>query len=186
MEELPPYDFATGNTNPESFPSDALADTAAAVIKRLGTELNRYHGKLGHEGLRALMAKRESQREGVPVDPDHLFLLNGSMQGVTLMAEALCDGPTTPGEPGPAVIMEEHCYTGTVNAYGALGLDMVGIPVDGHGMRMDALEKELTRLEAEGRSAKFIYVLATYQNPTGSVMPKARRLELIEIDVLIF
>ncbi len=175
MNDLPPYDFATGNTNAETFPAEALAVTAAAVIRRLGPELNRYPGKLGHAGLRALMARREMEREGVAVDPEHIFLLNGSMQGVTLMAEALCNGP------GDPVVMEEHCYVGTVNAYGGLGLDRVGIPVDGHGMRMDALERELTRLESAGRPAKFIYVLATYQNPTGSMMPRARRLELIAI-----
>ena len=33
-----------------------------------------------HQRLRELMAQRESQREGVDVDPEHLIITNGSMQ----------------------------------------------------------------------------------------------------------
>ena len=39
--------------------------------------------------MRIAMAQRESEREGVEVDPNHLLLTNGSMQGVTLSAETL-------------------------------------------------------------------------------------------------
>lgn len=172
---LPPYDFGTGNTNPETFPAQAFAESAAKVIATLAVDLNRYPGKLGYRPLRELMAARESAREGVPVDPDQLFLINGSMQGVTLAAEALLTLP------GGTVVMEEHCYSGTVNAYKALGVDMVGVPLDGHGMRMDGLEAALSRLAEQGRKAGFIYVLTSYQNPTGSMMPHERRLELIDI-----
>jgi 2-aminoadipate transaminase len=172
---IPPYDFGTGNTNPETFPAEAFAASAAKVIATMAVDLNRYPGKLGHPALRQLMADRESTREGVPVDPDNMFLINGSMQGVTLAAETLCELP------GGIVVMEEHCYSGTVNAYKALGVDMVGVPLDGHGMRMDALDAALTKLADEGRKAGFIYVLTSYQNPTGAMMPTERRLELIEI-----
>ena len=77
--------------------------------------------------------------------------------------------------------MEEYCYSGTISAYRGLGIEMVGLPVDGGGMRTDALENALHRLREEDRSPRFVYVLATYQNPTGSVMPLERRLELLRI-----
>ena len=170
-----PYDFASGNTNPETFPVDDLVEAAGRAIPEVAVALNRYPGKLGHEGLRRLMVRRELDREGVAIDPDTVMLTNGSMQAVTLVAEALGKGRDD------VVVMEEYCYSGTINAYRALGIEMVGVPLDGHGMRMDALEETLERLEREGRSPRFIYVLATYQNPTGSVMPRERRLELIDI-----
>ena len=170
-----PFDFSTGTTNPETFPTDALAEAAARTVRSHGVELNTYPGSLGHEGLRRLMAKRELDREGVRLDPDRIALTNGSMQAVTLVAEALCEGHDD------VVVMEEYCYSGTISAYRGLGIDMIGVPLDGRGMRTDALQATLERLRDEGRPPRFLYVLATYQNPTGSVMPLERRLELLRI-----
>ncbi|MCZ6871006.1 MAG: PLP-dependent aminotransferase family protein, partial [Gammaproteobacteria bacterium] len=169
------YDFGSGTTNPETFPVEALAEAAARAVRNVGTALTRYPGVLGHQGLRELMAKRELEREGVAISPDHIALMNGSMQAVTLVAEALMTGDDD------MVVTEEFTYVGTISAYNRLGLEMLGQPVDQHGMRMDALEQTLAKLADQGRKPRFIYTLASYQNPTGTVMPRERRLELIEI-----
>ena len=169
------YDFGSGRSNPETFPVKALQDAAVNVIERELEELNDYPGKLGFKPLREAMAKRESDREGVPVDPDHIMLTNGSMQAVTLVAEALQDAP------GDTCIVEEYSYPGTLAAYRSLKLDMVGIPLSEEGMRLDVLETELERLAAEDRLPKFIYTITTYQNPTGFTMPRAKRQQMIDI-----
>lgn len=168
------YDFATGNTNPESFPTEALVTAAQRAIPDVARDLNIYPGKLGHPGLRALMVERERDREGITVDCEHLVLTNGSMQAVTLVAETLCGS-------GDPVVMEQSNYPGTINAYRALGIDMVSVPLDGHGMRVDALSDTMKRLYDADTPPKFIYTLATYQNPTGAMMPRARRLEVLEV-----
>ena len=167
------FNFAVGRTNPETFPIERMQRAASAAIAREFEELTDYPGKLGHPGLRAVMARRESEREGVAVDPDRIALTNGSMQAVTLTAEALT-------RPGDTVICEEFTYVGTIGAYRALGIDMQGLPVDGDGMRVDLLEAKLAEL-GEARRPKFIYALTTYQNPTGATMPVERRRRLIEV-----
>jgi len=169
------YDFGSGRSNPETFPVKALQDAAVNVIERELDQLNDYPGKLGFKSLREAMAKRESEREGVPVDPDHIMLTNGSMQAVTLVAEALQDAP------GDTCIVEEFSYPGTLAAYRSLKLDMVGIPLSEEGMRLDVLEEELDRLASADRLPRFIYTITTYQNPTGFTMPRARRQTLIDI-----
>ncbi|MYE13459.1 MAG: PLP-dependent aminotransferase family protein [Gammaproteobacteria bacterium] len=166
-------DFAVGRTNPETFPIERMQRAATEAIAREFVELTDYPGKLGHPGLRAAMARRESEREGVPMDPDRIALTNGSMQGVTLVAEALT-------RPGDTVVCEEFTYVGTIGAYRSLGIDMQGVPVDEDGMRVDLLEAKLDEL-GESRRPKFIYALTTYQNPTGATMPVERRRRLVEI-----
>ena len=167
------FDFAVGRTNPETVPVARLQRAARDAIANEYAELTEYHGKLGHPGLRAAMARRESEREGVDVDPDRLSLMNGSMQAVTLVAEALT-------QPGDAVICEEFTYSGTIAAYRTLGIDMVGLPVDADGMRVEVLEAKLDEL-GEARKPKFIYALTTYQNPTGINMSVDRRRLLVDI-----
>jgi 2-aminoadipate transaminase len=169
------YDFGSGRADPSTFPTKALQDAAVKVIAEQFDEITHYPGNLGHLGMRQAMARREQDREGVSVDPDHVILTNGSMQAVTLTAEALQDMP------GDTVIVEEFNYPGTLSAYRSLKLDMVGIKLDEGGMRLDHMADELARLDKAGKRPKFIYAISTYQNPTGFVMPKARRLEMIEL-----
>ena len=169
------YDFGTGRSDPSTFPAEALQAAAMKVIGEQAEELTMYPGNLGHAGLREAMAKREGEREGVSIDPEHLILTNGSMQAVTLTAEALQE------DKGDTVLVEEFSYPGTLGAYRSLKLDMVGIKLDEGGMRIDHMEEELARLEGEGRRPKFIYAISTYQNPTGFVMPRERRAQMIEL-----
>jgi len=169
------YDFGTGRSDPSTFPTEALQAAAVKVIGEQAEEITRYPGGLGHPGLRAAMARREAEREGVDVDPDHLVLTNGSMQAVTLSAEVLMENK------GDVVLVEEFSYPGTLSAYRSLGLEMVGIRLDEGGMRIEHMEEELARLQAQGRLPRFIYAISTYQNPTGFIMPKARRQQMIEL-----
>ena len=168
------YDFGTGRSDPATFPVAALQAAAVKVIEEERELLTNYPGSLGYEPLRIAMAKREGDREGVYVNPDHIALTNGSMQAVTLVAEALT-------EPNDTVITEEFTYPGTLSAYRSLKLDIHGVGMDEHGMRTDLLKQKLTQLQAEKRLPKFLYVLTNYQNPGGTVMPQFRREELIEI-----
>jgi 2-aminoadipate transaminase len=172
---MPAYDFGSGRTDPQSFPTAELAEAARAAILQFGPELVRYPGDVGHPDLRQLMAAREAKREGVEVNPDHIALMNGSMQAVTLCAEALMR------HPGDIIVCEELTYSGTISAYKGLGATLVGIPVDEDGMRMDALAETMADLHKKGTPPAFIYTLTTYQNPTGSIMPLERRKELLQI-----
>ena len=59
------------------------------------------------------------------------------------------------------------------------GARYIGAPLDGDGIRVDALAAILDRLKAEGVRPKFLYTIPTVQNPTGSVMPVERRVALL-------
>ena len=169
------YDFGSGRSDPSTFPVAGLQAAATKVIAEQAQELTEYPGNLGHPGMRQAMALRETEREGVRVDADHLMLTNGSMQGVTLSAETLQENH------GDTILVEEYSYPGTLSAYRNLKLNMVGIPLDEGGMRPDKVEEQLERLSKENRLPKFIYTISTYQNPTGFVMPVARRRQIIEL-----
>ena len=172
-----------GMTAPEAFPAAEMAEAAGRAILDIGKDFAFYPGDLGHPGLREVLARREADREGVAFDPDELALTNGSMQAVTLVGRVLME------EPGDLVITEETTYSGTLGAYRGLGYRLVGVPVDEQGMDIGALRRTLESLAAAGRKPRFIYTLPTYHNPTGAVMPRERRLGMIdaarEFDVLL-
>ncbi len=172
-----------GMTAPEAFPAAEMAEAAGRAILDIGKDFALYPGDLGHLGLREVLAQREADREGAAFDPDEIALTNGSMQAVTLVGRVLME------RPGDIVITEETTYSGTLGAYRGLGYRLVGVPTDEDGMDIGALRRTLERLEAAGNKPRFIYTLPTYHNPTGAVMPRERRLEMIEaareFDVLL-
>jgi 2-aminoadipate transaminase len=144
--------------------------------------LARYPDPRGYVPLREIAQQRFARNHGMAPPIEEIVLTAGSMQALGLLAQAFIK----PGEP---VVVEEFTYSGTLSAFRRHGADLVGVPLDDDGMRMDALDDALTRLEREGRPARFVYTIASHQNPTGSIMPEARRRELLEIarrhDVLV-
>ncbi|MXX75080.1 MAG: PLP-dependent aminotransferase family protein [Holophagales bacterium] len=171
---LNPIPMRVGMTAPEAFPAAEMAEAAGRAILDIGKDFAFYPGDLGHPGLREVLARREADREGTDFDPDEIALTNGSMQAVTLVGRVLME------EPGDIVITEETTYSGTLGAYRGLGYRLVGVPLDEQGMDIGALRRTLENLTAAGEKPRFIYTLPTYHNPTGAVMPRQRRLEMIE------
>src|ERR1700754_5236762 len=101
-------------------------------------------------------------------------MVSGSLQALDLVnATLLARGDT--------VIVEQDTYQGALNRLTRLGVNMVGIPLDGEGMRMDALAAALEDLKRKNIQPKYIYTIPTVQNPTGTIMPEARRLELLKL-----
>ena len=68
------YDFGSGRADPGTFPTKQLQEAAVKVIGEQAEELTKYPGDLGHLGMRQAMARREEEREGVSIDPDHILL----------------------------------------------------------------------------------------------------------------
>ena len=75
------------------------------------------------------------------------MMVSGSLQALDLVNAALL-------APGDTIICERDCYEGTLNRYTRRGINVVGIPLDQGGMRMDALEAALADLKAQGRAAE--------------------------------
>lgn len=106
------------------------------------------------------------RRLGVPTDPDQVLITSGAQQALHLVGSQL-------GGPGASVIMENPTYIGAIDAFRTTGNRLIPVPVDPEGGRVDVMG-----LLAAGAPVRMVYVIPTFQNPTGSVMPEARRREL--------
>jgi 2-aminoadipate transaminase len=112
--------------------------------------------------------------EGMEVEPDDLLVTTGGQQVIDLVCKTLID-------PGDVIIAEAPTYPGAVPVFVSYQADVVQIEMDHEGMRIDVLEAELERLDAEGRSPKFIYTIPSFQNPAGVTLSLERRKRLVEI-----
>jgi 2-aminoadipate transaminase len=101
-------------------------------------------------------------------------MVSGSLQALDLVNQSLL-------APGDTVIVERDTYQGALTRLSRMGVNVTGIPLDDGGMRMDALAEALADLKHRGIQPKYIYVIPTVQNPTGTIMSEARRAELLAL-----
>jgi 2-aminoadipate transaminase len=105
---------------------------------------------------------------------ENMALTTGSMQAISLSCQAFLN-------PGDTIITEEFTYSGSINCFRKYGVTMAPIPVDEGGMLVDALEETLKDLARKGTPPKFLYTIATNQNPTGTMMPVSRREKVLAL-----
>ena len=83
-----------------------------------------------------------------------------------------------PVDPGEVVLVEAPTFMDAIRIFRSHGAEVVGVPMDDEGMRPDALRATLERLPAPPR---ILYLIPTYQNPTGITMSLPRRREILGI-----
>ena len=174
---LAKYSFIGGNNDPDQVPVEGLIDAVNAVLKREGKTLATYglaSGPQGYLPLREFITSKLKRDAGIGCVADDILIVSGSLQALDLVnATLLARGDT--------VIIERDTYQGALNRLTRLGVNLVGIPLDHDGMRMDALAAALEDLKRRGITPKYIYTIPTVQNPTGTIMPAARRTELLKL-----
>src|SRR5213592_3080122 len=174
---LAKYSFVGGNNDPDQVPVDGLIEAVNAVLRREGKTLATYglaSGPQGYRPLREFLTAKLKRDAGIDCVADDILIVSGSLQALDLVnATLLARGDT--------VVIEQDTYQGALNRLARLGVNVVGIPLDQEGMRMDALAAALADLRRRRVTPKYIYTIPTVQNPTGTILPEARRAELLKL-----
>ena len=157
-----------GFPNPATFATDVLGDIAARVLRDAPGPALQYTPVEGIASVREYLSDRQESLQGSR--PEALMVTSGGMECLALVCSALLD-------PGDAVCVEGPTYLGALMAFRGAEADVVEIPMDEHGLLVEALAE---RLEG-GLRPKFVYTIPEYQNPTGRTLPLDRRRELVEL-----
>jgi 2-aminoadipate transaminase len=164
--------LARGVPAPECVPVEELAECARAAVQDDGATILSYGAAGGYAPLRRQIAEQHD------VSPERVVVTNGSLQGFALLAQVLAGG-------GQRVLVEAPTYDRPLKILGSVGAEVVPIRCDDEGLDIDALEAELSR----GARPAFVYVIPTFQNPTGRTLSLERRRQLVSLasdhDVLI-
>jgi 2-aminoadipate transaminase len=165
--------FAGGLPNPNSFPVEELEDVIDTVMKNHGKTALQYGTTQGRDELREQIAER-ARKDGIDTDSENIIITSGSQQGLDTVGKMLLN-------PGDTAIVGLPTYLGGINAFRSYESNLVGVPIDKDGMRMDDLEDTIKSLLKDEITPKFIYVVPTFQNPAGIIMSESRRKKLINI-----
>ena len=173
------YDFAVAYPPPEAIPMDGLIDGLKTIVDAKSDEVAKnmsyYPHVQGEESLRELTAEKIFLDRGIKTDKESIVLCNGSGEANGLIIQAIIN-------PGDYVITEEYVYMGTTNQLNYFEANIVGTKIDDKGLIPEKLEETILSIKNKaGVTPKILYTIPEHQNPTGSILPKDRRVEIIDI-----
>lgn len=154
--------LAGGIPAPESFPLELVPQLMESVLHKYGTTALQYDATEGFTPLREELVPYLAAKQ-VKTNAEELLIFSGSQGVLDAVGKILIS-------PGDTIAVEAPTYLGALSAFNAYEPTYVSVATDDEGMIPEALE---TRLKTE--SIKFIYLVPTFQNPTGRTLTLERR-----------
>jgi GntR family transcriptional regulator/MocR family aminotransferase len=156
------FDFRSGLPDPSLFPHETWRQFITSELRSEAASAGVYAHPAGHRGLREAIIRHIGISRGVVASADDVTVTSGTQQALDIVARVLL-------APGDRVAVEDPGYGPPRRLFESLGTRVDGVPVDRHGLVVDALP----------RQARLVYVTPSHQYPLGVPMALPRRLALL-------
>lgn len=160
--------LAGGIPAPQSFPLEELYRINEVVLDRYGASALQYDFTEGFLPFRKALVDYLAAKD-IHAHAEEIMVFNGSQSVLDMLGKILIS-------PGDIVALESPSYLGAITAFNAYEPNYVSIETDDDGIVPEALADLL-----ENHAVKFIYLVTTFQNPTGRTLGVERRRQVAEI-----
>jgi len=160
--------FGGGLPAPDLFPLEKIKQACTKVIENYGAAALQYSLTIGVDKLQEVIVSRYKNK-GVDLSTGDIQITGGSQQGLDIIGRVFI-------EPGSVVLTETPTYLGALQAFSFYGVRYVSVETDNDGVIPEDLERKI-----EKNKPRFIYLVSTFQNPTGITISEERRLKIVEI-----
>lgn len=159
------YDLSQCTPEYRGFPRRRWVESVRAAAETAPFDRLGYAEPGGESRLREVLADHLDRRRGTHIDPSLMSIFTGARQAMAAISHALVeDGHLR-------LAVEDPGSPGLWEAASAAGLELVGLPVDRHGMVVDALD--------EVPDVRAVCLGPAHQVATGAVLPPDRRRRLL-------
>ena len=160
--------LAGGIPAPESFPLEIIQELTETVVEQYASGAFQYGPTEGFWPLREALADYLKNRE-INAGAGEILIGSGSQGVLDAIGKVLITR-------GDQVAVEAPTYLGALQAFTPYEPEYVRMDTDDDGLIPGSLERVLTN-----GKIKFIYLVPTFQNPTGRTIPLERRREIADI-----
>jgi 2-aminoadipate transaminase len=166
--------FIYGLPDPVTFPVHDLQRAAEQVFQERWELALQYGAEQGYGPLIDYLRNRLAREENLTVQRPQMMLTGGSAQTL----DHVCTLFTIPGD---LVLVEAPTYHETLQLFRDHGLRPIQIATDEGGLQVDALSNRLAALARQGERARMLYVIPSFQNPSGITLAADRRPAVLEL-----
>jgi GntR family transcriptional regulator/MocR family aminotransferase len=160
-EQVPEIDFCPCRADGSQFPRAAWLRSIRRVLTAASDDEFGYVSGRGAPVLHQALAEYLNRVRGTSARPEQIVVCNGYAQGIALIVAVLAASGAT-----RLAVEDPSADDDAVPVARAAGLEVVGVPVDADGIRVDALD----RLAADA-----LVLTPSHQWPTGAVLSAERR-----------
>jgi 2-aminoadipate transaminase len=162
--------FAGGFPDPATFPRERVSSLLQEFAAAGEASAFQYAPTRGLAATLDALAGRIEALDGRRPDDGELLVTSGAIEALELVCKSFLD-------PGDLVVVEAPTYLGAIQAFRSFEAELAAVPLDGHGLAVDELE----RLLAAGLRPKLLYTIPDHQNPAGVSLSLERRAPLVEL-----
>ncbi len=127
---------------------------------------------MGYEEPKGLLVLREEitkylMKRGIETDPSKILIVSGALQALNLISMGLLHR-------GSTILTEKPSYLQSLTLFDSHRINLSGVEMDKDGIMIDEVTKKSVTKKPE-----LLYTIPNYHNPTGTLMSKKRRQELL-------
>lgn len=161
--------FGGGLPSADSFPMEDLKEILKELADNLTPGLLQYGETEGYRPLREEVVKLMAGK-GVNIPVDDVLITAGSQQGLDLVAKTFIN-------PGDKIVVESPTYLAALQTFRMYGAEFIEAPVDADGV----IAEKLDNILASEENVKLIYMIPTFQNPSGRTVSAERRQAIMDV-----
>lgn len=159
-----PFTASTVDRVPDALPRDAFDVGFDEVVDAPPY----FETPAGLPELRGKIAALYEAR-GLPTSPEQVVVTAGAQQAILLVATVRLTS-------GDLAVLESPTFPGAIDALSVLGARLRGVPVGPHGADVTCIERSVVQ-----GHVGLVYLVPSFHNPTGALMPEGRRREVAAI-----
>lgn len=161
--------LAGGIPAPESFPLQIMDELVSKVFAKYGSQALQYDLAEGFIPLREALEGYLLEKQNIRASADDILVASGSQGVLDALGKVLIS-------PGDSIAVEAPTYLGAIQAFNPYQPRYIRMDTDDDGLIPESLEAILNT-----GSIKFLYLVPTFQNPTGRTIPLERRKRIAEL-----
>jgi 2-aminoadipate transaminase len=171
--------FGGGAPAREALPIDIVREITNEVMRidKRGVEALQYGPVIGLADLREVIVKDLLAPKGIKGSPDNVLIISGGLEAMNLLCQLYIN-------PGDVILVESPTFVQSVEIFEMFQAKCVAVDMDDNGMIPEDLEVKIKKYKP-----KMVYVIPTFQNPTGITLSLDRRQKIAELgskyDVII-
>lgn len=138
-------------------------------VLKSNINFNTYTTPKGLKELRIEISKFLYKIWNYKIDYNNMLITTGSQQSINIIASSLINE-------GDVVLIEQPTYFGAIDVFKKRNIKLVGINLHEDGLDLEELERKIRKY-----SPKLIYVIPTFNNPTGYSWSNRNRKKFLQI-----
>jgi len=163
--------FGGGAPAKEAFPIDTIREITNDIMRvdKRGIEALQYGPVMGVSDLRNIVVNDLLAPKGVKAKAENILITSGGLEPMNLLCQLFID-------PGDVILVESPTFVHCVEIFEMFQAKCIAVDMDDNGIITEDLEAKILKYKP-----KMIYVIPTFQNPTGRTLSSERRQKVAEL-----